>query len=122
VHIMLQLDKNASPQNTAGPPAMPLLAPKIQKIVATAAQALRSGNTADARQPLEEASHLAPNHPYVLFLYGLYFSQNKNTKDAEDCWKKAINVYPRYVDALLYLGDTLVRDNGAADAVPYLNR
>jgi len=122
LHVALRPLPPGGSNGASGPPAMPLLAPKVQKFVALALQALRAGKTADARQPLEAAYKLAPRHPYVLFLYGLYFSRINYKLEAEDCWQKAVNFFPKYVDALLYLSDALVRDNRAADAVPYLDR
>ena len=121
LQVVLRPDPNGAP-GASGPPAMPVLAPKVQKLVAKAIEALRTGKTADARQPLEEAFRRAPNHPYVNFLYGIYFSQMNDKLEAEKCWEKAISVFPKYVDPLLYLGDAMVRDNRAADALPYLHR
>ncbi|HKO04538.1 MAG TPA: tetratricopeptide repeat protein [Candidatus Acidoferrales bacterium] len=124
--VILSITLRALPDGRAsgasGPPAMPVLAPKAQKLAAKALQALRAGKPADARQPLEEAYRLAPGHPYVNFLYGVYSSRTNDWPGAELYWQRAISIFPKYVDPLLQLGDAMLRQNRPAEAVPYLNR
>jgi len=106
----------------ASGPAMPLLAPKAQKLVTKAAEALQARKPAEALPSLEEAYRLAPGHPYVNFLYGVYYSETNDRPTAESYWLKALQIFPQHVNSLLYLSDALLRDNRTADAVPYLTR
>ncbi len=103
-------------------PAMPILAPKAQKLANKAADALRANKPADALSPLEQAYQLAPGHPYVNFLYGVYYSETNDRPKAESYWEKALQIFPQHMNSLLYLSDALMRDNRPADAVPYLTR
>jgi len=120
--ITLKAVSPGTASGASGPPAMPVLAPKVQKLAAKALEALRAGKPEDARQPLEEAFRLAPTHPYVNFLYGLYSLRTNDEPGAELHWQKAIEMFPKYVDPLLYLSDAMLHQNHPADAVPYLDR
>jgi len=120
--ITLKAVSPGTAAGASGPPAMPVLAPKIQKLAAKALEAVRAGKPEDARQPIEEAYRLAPGHPYVNFLYGLYLSRTNDWPGAELHWQTAIGMVAKYVDPLLYLSDDMLRQNRPADAVPYINR
>jgi len=120
--IVLRPDPSAAASGASGPPAMPVLAPKVQKFVAKALEALRAGKPADARPSLEEAYRLAPGHPYVNFLYGVYFSRTNDWPRAESYWQKAVNIFPKYGPSLIFLSEALLREHRSAEAVPYLNR
>lgn len=106
----------------ASAPAMPVLAPKAQKLAAKAAEALQARKPADALPSLEAAYRLAPGHPYVNFLYGVYYSETNDRPTAESYWLKALQIFPQHMNSLLYLSDALLRDNRTADALPYLTR
>ena len=122
VSIVLRPSPNGALPGGSGPAAMPVLAPKAQKLLAKAAESLRAGKPADARHPLEQAFALAPGHPYVNFLYGVYSARMNDWAAAESYWQKALNIFPKHYASLLYLSDALLRENRAAEAVPHLNR
>jgi len=46
--------------------------------LAKALEALRANKPGDARSHLEAAFRMAPNHPAVNYLYGVYFLQMKD--------------------------------------------
>jgi tetratricopeptide (TPR) repeat protein len=121
---ILYVDLKPSDPNSveATGPGMPVLAPKVQKYMAKALEALRAGKPDGARSPLEDAYHLAPGHPYVNFLYGIYSAQKKDWPAAESHWKKALDAYPKYMAPLLFLSDALLRENRVEEAIPYLHR
>jgi tetratricopeptide (TPR) repeat protein len=120
--VLLVSLEPARPDSSDGSPAMPLLAPKAQKFVTKALEALRASKPADARAPLEAAYRLAPSHPYVNYLYGIYYAQIKDLETAKSYWEKTLTLFPKHVGTLLYLSDALIRENQSAEAVPYLNR
>src|SRR5262249_16812804 len=57
-----------------GSPKM-VLAPKAQKELGKALEALRANKPEAARGHLDAAYRLAPNHPAVNYLFGVYFLQ-----------------------------------------------
>lgn len=120
--LYVDLERKDPDSSDASGPAMPVLAPKAQKLAAKAAEALQARKPADALPSLEAAYRLAPGHPYVNFLYGVYYSEINDRATAESYWMKALQLFPQHMNSLLYLSDALLRDNHAADAVPYLTR
>lgn len=105
----------------AGPPQM-LLAPKAQKELSKALDALRANKPGDARSHLEAAYRLAPNHPAVNYLYGVYFLQMKDQGKAKSYWAKALEFNPKHVSALLSLSEALLREQKIPDAETYIKR
>ena len=108
------------PSESAPGPAV--LAPKAQKEMEKALEALRGGKMEEAHKHLDEAYRLAPAHPDVNFLFGLYASQNNDWTQAKAYWTKAITYYPQHLLAQISLSDALLRDNKPAEAVPHLKK
>jgi len=121
VHIMLKAVEGGA-ANSSGPPAMPLLAPKAQKLVAKAVEALRAGKLDSALGFLDDAHHLAPAHPYIEYLFGIYSARKNDWNAAEEHWQAALKIMPNHLDSLLSMGDALLRQNRVPDALPYINR
>ena len=105
----------------AGSPQM-LLAPKAQKELGKALEALRANKPGDARSHLEAAYRMAPNHPAVNYLYGVYFLQMKDQEKAKSYWTKALEFNPKHVSALLSLSEALMREQKLPDAESYVKR
>jgi tetratricopeptide (TPR) repeat protein len=99
-----------------------LLAPKAQKELGKALEALRANKPADARSHLDAAYRLAPNHPAVNYLFGVYFSQLKDLEKAKSYWTKTLEFDPKHSSALLSLGEVLMREKNLADAESYVKR
>ena len=64
-------------------PGPPVLAPKAQKEPGKALEALRAGRLDEARTRLDAAYRLAPSHPDVNFLFGVYSSQTNDWPQAQ---------------------------------------
>jgi tetratricopeptide (TPR) repeat protein len=99
-----------------------LLAPKVQKELGKALEALRTNKPEQARGHLEAAYGKAPNHPAVNYLYGVYFLQVKDQEKAKSCWAKALEFDPKYVSALLALSEALIRERKLTEAEAYVTR
>ena len=105
----------------AGSPQV-LLAPKAQKELGKALEALRANKPGDARSHLEAAYRMAANHPAVNYLYGVYFLQMKDQEKAKSYWTKALEFNPKHVSALLSLSEALMREQKLPDAESYVKR
>ncbi len=103
-------------------PGPPILAPKAQKELGKAVEALRAGKFAEARTHLDAVYRLAPSHPDVNFLFGAYSSRVNNWQQAKSYWEKAIAFYPQHLLAQVSLSDALLRENKPADAIPHLKK
>jgi tetratricopeptide (TPR) repeat protein len=99
-----------------------LLAPKAQKELGKALEALRAARPEQARSHLEAAYRKAPNHPSVNYLYGVYFLQIKNQETAKSYWAKALEFDPKNVSALLSMSEVLKLEQKLAEAETYVKR
>ena len=99
-----------------------LLAPKVQKELGKALEALRANKPDVARGHLEAAYRRAPNHPAVNYLYGVYFLQIKDQEKAKSYWTKTLEFDPKHVSALLSLSEALIREQKLPDAESYVKR
>ena len=122
VNISVKASSPAGESAAPAAPGPPVLAPKAQKELAKALEALQTNKPADARDHLERAYHFAPGNPDVNFLFGTYSAQMNNWALAKSYWQKAINIYPKHFYALLSLSEALLRENRALEGVTYLNR
>lgn len=103
-------------------PSQVVLAPKAQKELGKALEALRSNKLTEAQGHLNVAGRLAPNHPDVNYLLGVYFWMMKDQEKAKSYWAKALEFDPKHLRALLSLGDALLREKRLADAESYVKR
>lgn len=99
-----------------------LLAPKAQKELGKALEALRANKPDEARGHLEAAYRRSPNHPAVNYLYGVYFFQMKDQEKAKSYWTKTLEFDPKHVSALLSLSEALIREQKLPDAESYVKR
>jgi tetratricopeptide (TPR) repeat protein len=121
VYVTLQ-PNSSSGEATSVLPRPPILAPKAQRELGKALLALRAGELVDARKHLDAVYRLAPSHPDVNFLFGVYSSQVNDWQQAKSYWEKAIAFYPQHLLAQISLGDALLRENKPADAIPHLKK
>jgi len=121
VYVTLQPE---SPRRGAATvvPGPPILAPKAQKELGKALEALRAGKFAEARTHLDAVYRRAPSHPDVNFLFGVYSSLVNDWQQAKSYWEKAIAIYPQHLLAQISLSDALLRENKPADAIPHLKK
>ena len=103
-------------------PGPPVLAPKAQKELEKALEALRAGKLAEARTHLDAVSRVAPSHPDVNYLLGVYSSKVNDWQKAKSYWEKAIAIYPQHVFAQVSLAEELLRENKPAEAIPHLKK
>ncbi|OLB32815.1 MAG: hypothetical protein DMG42_17935 [Acidobacteria bacterium] len=99
-----------------------LLAPKVQKELGKALEALRLNKPEQARSHLAAAYGKAPNHPAVNYLYGVYFLQMEAQEKAKSYWAKALEFDPKHVSTLLALSQALMREQKLTEAETYVKR
>lgn len=99
-----------------------LLAPKAQKELSAALEALKANKPEQARSHLDVAYRLAPNHPDVNFLFGVYFLEMNDREKAKAYWTKALEFNPKHLHALLCLSEAMVRERNLPDAGLYVKR
>jgi len=118
--ITLVPESASSPASS--PPGPPILAPNAEKEVTKALGDLRENKPDDARRHLEKASHLAPSHPDVSYLWGMYYAQVKDFAKAKAYWEKAVQISPRHVFALAALAQLASQKADYPAATVYLLR
>jgi len=99
-----------------------VLVPKAQKELGKLLEALRSNKMTEARGHLNTAYRLAPRHPEVNYLFGVYLSQLNEREKAKSYWTRALEFDPRHVGALLCLGEALMREKKLPEAEWYVKR
>jgi len=119
--VIIDMQPQLSGKTGAGSPQI-LLAPKAQKELAKAVEALRATKPGDARSHLEAAYRMAPNHPAVNYLYGVYFLQMKDQEKAKTYWTKALEFNPKHVSALISMSEALLREQKIPDAASYVKK
>jgi len=99
-----------------------VLAPKLQKELGKALEALQANKPAAARSHLDTVYRLAPGDTDANFLFGFYSAEMNDWVHARNYWEKVLVLAPNHLGALLSLGNALMRDNKPGDAVRYLNQ
>jgi tetratricopeptide (TPR) repeat protein len=102
--------------------APPVLAPKLQKELGKALEALRTDKPAEARSHLDAVYRSAPNDADANFLFGIYSAEMNDWAHAKSYWERVLVLAPKHLNALLSLGEALMRENKSAEATQYLNR
>jgi tetratricopeptide (TPR) repeat protein len=120
----LSISLASEPPASAGSasPGPPILAPDAQKEVNKALEDLRGNKSDDARKHLEKASHLAPSHPDVNYLWGMYYAQVKDFSNAKIYWEKTIQISPTHVFSLAGLAHLALQSADYPTATQYLLR
>ena len=118
-----QLSITLIPESVVSPPpGSPILAPNAEKEVTKALEDLRANKADDARKHLEKASHMAPSHPDVSYLWGMYYAQVKDFAKAKLYWEKAVQISPRHVFSLAALAQIALQNSEYPAATDYLLR
>lgn len=107
--IVIDMQPASNGETAAGSLQAPL-APKTQKELGKALEALRVNKPEQARSHLEAAYRKAPNSPAVNYLFGVYFQQKEDLEKAISYWTKTLEFDPKHVSALLSLSEALMRE------------
>jgi tetratricopeptide (TPR) repeat protein len=109
-------------EKTTAAVAPAALAPKAQKEMGKALEALRANKLREARSHLDAAYRLAPTSADVNYIFGVYSSQANKPDQAKSYWAKALELNPKHLNALFGLSDLLLREKKPAEALPLLQR
>jgi tetratricopeptide (TPR) repeat protein len=120
--LSISLTPESASSEASAPPGDPILAPNAQKEVTKALEDLRDKKSDDARKHLEKASHLAPSHPDVTYLWGMYYAQVKDFANAKVYWEKTVQISPRHVFSLAALAQLALQTSDYPTATGYLLR
>jgi tetratricopeptide (TPR) repeat protein len=120
--LSISLTPESASSTASPPPGPPILAPNVEKEVAKALEDLRANKSDDARKHLEKASHAAPSHPDVSYLWGMYYAQVKDFAKAKLYWEKTVQISPRHVFSLAALAQLALQNSDDATAIDYLLR
>jgi tetratricopeptide (TPR) repeat protein len=119
--LYISLTPESAP-SAAPHPGSPILAPKAEREVTKALEDLRTNKSEDARKHLEKASHAAPAHPDINYLWGMYYAQVKDFAKAKAYWEKAVQIAPRHVFSLTGLAQLALQNSDYPTATGYLVR
>ncbi len=98
------------------------LAPKAQKEMAKAMEALRANKPTFARSHLDALNRMAPNQAEVSYLFGVYSMQVGDSGQAKSYWTKTLEQNPRHFRALLSLSEIAIHEKKPSEAAEYLKR
>jgi len=108
VDVYLQPESEGNSNNTVnGAPGAPVLAPKAHKEADLGLKALQENRLDDAQKHLDAAAALAPNHPDVLYLFGVLYIRRNDLSRAQEALTKATQIDPKHARALAALGTVL---------------
>src|SRR5437773_2317967 len=113
-------------EEASADPRVSSLAPRAQRAIGKAFEALGSHATLTAqgatqvRRHLETAYRVAPTSAEVSYLFGVYWLQLNNRVKAKAYWAKAIELYPQHYRSLISLGQALVDEEKLDEALTYL--
>jgi len=122
VKVTIQLQPALEGEDAITDKEFSALAPKAQKSLSKAIEALRSNKPSDARSQLETAYYIAPASAEVNYVYGVYSMQTGNRAQAEIYWTKTLELHPKHFRALISLSEALVDDSKLSEALVYLDR
>src|SRR5260370_2374560 len=92
VDVYLEPESDAT--GTVGLTGGPVLAPKAKEVLSKALQALQANNLEEAEKRLSEAMRLAPGHPDVLYLQGVWYLRRGKWAEGQSGLEK-----PTQIDA-----------------------
>ncbi len=124
----VQLRPDADGKDVSAESRVSSLAPKAQKAIGKAFEALGNNMTftpegaTRVRSNLEAAYRAAPTSAEVSYLFGVYWLQMRDRVKAKAYWTKAIELYPQHYRSLISLGQALVDEGKLREALPYLER
>ena len=95
---------------------------KTQNELGKATEAIRSNNMSEAQLALEKADKIAPQNPEVQYVLGVFEQRRGSSEKAKNHWSNTLESDPQHYRALMAMGETLLRENHAAEAIPYIER
>ena len=120
--VPIELRPVSDEQDATFAMGMASVAPKAQKEVGKAIEALRSNKPADARHHLDAAFRLAPKSAEIQYLYGLYSSGAGDNVQAKSYWMKTLELDTQHFGALISLSEVLLKEGKNSEALLYLER
>lgn len=120
--LSISLTPESNTSAVSSPPGSPILAPNAEKELTRALEDLRANRSDEARKHLERALHMAPSHPDVSYLWGMYYAQVKDFAKAKAYWEKAVQISPRHVFSLAALAHLASQNLDYPAATDYLLR
>lgn len=121
VDVYLQPESNTK-ESDATPSGKLVLAPKAKEALEKALEALRAGNLEDADKYLTKASTLAPQHPDVLYLEGVFCLRKEQWSEAQTVLEKATQMDPGHSRAQSALGTAPANQGKFAEAIAPLEK
>jgi Flp pilus assembly protein TadD len=109
------LQRDSAPDPNTGVPAKPLLAPKAKEALDKGLKALSKNKLSEAEKYVTEAANLAPGHPDVLYVQGVFFLKQQNWTEAQKALEKSSQMDPTSGRAFSALGMAFV-DQGNYEA------
>ncbi len=122
VKVTVEVQPNPDAEDAASSAALLVLAPKPQREVGKALELLRANKPNDARSHLETAEKAAPTSAEIQYLLGVYSSQVNDQIRARAYWRRALELDPRHLSALIAVGFDFLHESKAIEATPYLKR
>jgi tetratricopeptide (TPR) repeat protein len=104
------------------PPPNPTHPQQVARLLALAAQFLRTGRPADAVVPLHEAALLQPSNSIIQHDLGLACLEIGSVSDPIAAFQRAVASNPRYADAYFRMGIALEKLGDLGGAVMAYNR
>jgi tetratricopeptide (TPR) repeat protein len=111
-----------SAQDVAFAARLATLPPKAQKELGKAMDALRADDTSRARHPLDALEHMAPNHPEVTYVLGIYASKTHDEEHAKSYWTHTLELDPKHLQALCSLTEIDIREKNYDEALQLAQR
>lgn len=105
--VDVYLEPESDTTGTVGLSGGPVLAPKAREVLNKGLQALQANKLEEAEKRLNEAMHLAPGHPDVLYLQGVLYLRRGKWVEAQSVLEKATQIEPKHARALAALGTAL---------------
>jgi len=122
VEVDIYLQRDLAPNETAGVPGKPILAPNAQEALSKGAQALREGKLDEAEKYLNKAAKLAPGNPDVLYVQGMLFMRQQNWASAQSVLQKSDQIEPNQPRVLAALGMAFLNEKKYEPAIPLLEK
>jgi tetratricopeptide (TPR) repeat protein len=122
VEVDIYLQRQLAPNEVAGLPGKPILAPDAQAALNRATQAMRKGKLHEAQKELSQLMKLAPANPEVLYMQGVLYMMQRDWGKAESVLQKSDQIEPNQASVLSALGMALCNEAKYQQAIPVLEK
>lgn len=99
-----------------------VLAPKAEKELSKAVQAIQQKDFKNAEERLQKVIKMAPSHPDAYYLLAMIRLEQKQNAEAEEQLKKALQLFPDHDPSLISLSQILLMRRDYPTAVKNLER